>query len=311
MRISQSEFDERTKWPLMQKVDHALGVIDQFYNHNNGSVYASFSGGKDSTVMLWLIRKIFPDVPGVFVDTGLEYPEIREFVKTIENIEWVKPQMKFREVLNTYGYPVISKMQAQYIEQYRTGSDHMKNLRWHGRDYGYGPQYKISDEWKFMVNAPFKISDKCCQIMKKTPMKLYEKETGRQSYIGIMATESSQRKKQYLQDGCNIFKNDYSVSRPIAIFNEKDIWDLIEKYDIPYSKIYDMGFKRTGCMFCLFGTHLNNPNRFQIMAKTHPKQYNYCMNKLGLKEVLKYMKLPFNPVHEKQLNIEFKKTTDQ
>ena len=53
-------------------------IID-FYNHFDGNVYVAFSGGKDSTVLLDLVRKIYPDVPGVFVDTGLEYPEIGDY----------------------------------------------------------------------------------------------------------------------------------------------------------------------------------------------------------------------------------------
>lgn len=50
-------------------------------------VYVSFSGGKDSTVLLDIVRKLYPDVLAVYVDTGLEYPEIREFVKSFDNIE--------------------------------------------------------------------------------------------------------------------------------------------------------------------------------------------------------------------------------
>jgi hypothetical protein len=51
-----------------------------------------------------------------------------------------------------------------------------------------------------------------------------------------------------------------------------------------------MGYSRTGCIFCMFGIHLEpEPNRFQIMEKTHPKIYNYCMNKLNYKEILSYL----------------------
>lgn len=303
-KISSKEFEQRVRMNIHQKIDHAVGTIEKFYNTFNGKVYVSFSGGKDSTVLLWIARMIFPDVKGVFSDTGLEYPEIRDFVKTIENIIWVKPEFHFKKVLEKYGYPVISKMQSQYIEQYRTGSEKMKNIRWYGVDYGYGPQYKISGEWRFMINAPFKISDKCCEHMKKKPLRDYEKNTGEKPIIGIMATESSQRKKQYLQDGCNAFHHANPSSRPLSFFTENDIWAIIKKYKIPYSAIYDLGYKRTGCMFCLYGVHLNNPNHFQIMAKTHPKQYNYCMEKLGIKAVLQYMKQPYSKINGTQLKMD-------
>ena len=72
-------------------------------------------GGKDSTVLLDLVRRIYPDVPAVFIDTGLEYPELREFVKTIDNVIWLKPSMNFRKVIETFGYPIVSKRIAGYI----------------------------------------------------------------------------------------------------------------------------------------------------------------------------------------------------
>ena len=72
-------------------------------------VYISFSGGKDSTVLLDIARKMYPDILAVFIDTGLEYPEIRQFVKTYDNVEWLKPKLNFKQVIQEYGYPLISK----------------------------------------------------------------------------------------------------------------------------------------------------------------------------------------------------------
>ena len=78
-------------------------------------VYVSFSGGKDSTVLLTLARQEYPDMKAVFVDTGLEYPEIREFVKTWDNVEWLRPKMNFRQVIEKYGYPMISKEVSECV----------------------------------------------------------------------------------------------------------------------------------------------------------------------------------------------------
>lgn len=72
-------------------------------------VYISFSGGKDSTVLLDIARKMYPNILAVFIDTGLEYPEIRQFVKTYDNVEWLKPKLNFKQVIQEYGYPFISK----------------------------------------------------------------------------------------------------------------------------------------------------------------------------------------------------------
>ena len=71
---------------LERKIAITQTRIIEWYQKWNGKVYISFSGGKYSTVLLDIARKIYPEIEGVFVDTGLEYPEIREFVNTINNI---------------------------------------------------------------------------------------------------------------------------------------------------------------------------------------------------------------------------------
>jgi len=78
-------------------------------------VYISFSGGKDSTVLLHIARSIYPDIKAMFVDTGLEYPEIRDFVKTFNNVDIIRPKMNFKKVVDTYGYPIISKEVSECV----------------------------------------------------------------------------------------------------------------------------------------------------------------------------------------------------
>lgn len=103
--------------PLNLKIAMTKRRIRDWINtYGESGVYISFSGGKDSTVLLDLVRQDYPNIPAVFVDTGLEYPEIREFVKTFDNVEWLRPKMNFRQVIENYGYPMISKEVSESVQ---------------------------------------------------------------------------------------------------------------------------------------------------------------------------------------------------
>ena len=92
----------------------------------------SFSGGKDSTVLLHVVRSIYPHVKAVFSNTGLEYPEIQRHVMSIENVDIVRPSMRFDEVISTYGYPLIGKEVAEaiyYARRIRSQSGNVERER--------------------------------------------------------------------------------------------------------------------------------------------------------------------------------------
>lgn len=288
--------------PLNAKIRMTEMRIKSWFTHYDGMIYVSFSGGKDSAVLKHIVDNMYSDIPAVFVNTGLEYPEVRRFAMAQKNVVSLSPAMRFDEVIEKYGYPVVSKEQAQYIYQYRNASSQKtRDYRWNGNGKG---SYKISEKWKYLVDAPFKISDKCCNVMKKAPVKKYEKETGRKPILGTMCDESILRLNTWLKYGCNAFEKTRPTSQPLSFWTEQDILQYIRLNNLEIAKVYGelkehedgtlylTGAQRTGCMFCMFGVQSETlPNRFQRMAQTPPRQYEYCMNDLGLDKVLTFMKI--------------------
>lgn len=277
----------------------------------DGQVYVAFSGGKDSTVLKHIVDSMYDDVPSLFVNTGLEYPEIQKFAKSQKNVITVRPEMRFDEVLKTYGYPVISKEVAQKIYDYRKNPNGWTKDRFdENSDYvkRYGKAYCFS-KWIWLRDSDIPISNQCCNVMKKKPSHLYAKQTGRKQIVGTMASESRIRYTNWLRNGCNAFEAKNPSSQPLSFWTEQDILHYIKKYDVPYCSVYGdirvkaesevegqmnlidyldcyepedlletTGCDRTGCIFCMFGCHLEKePNRFQRLKETHPRQYQYCI----------------------------------
>lgn len=116
--------------PLESKVVLTQQRIREWYDYFDGDVFVSFSGGKDSTVLAHLVREMYPDVPLVFDNTGLEYPEIQLFARKI-GAEIIRPKMGFSEVISTYGYPLVGKEVAEAIctaRYIRNASTHTRTM---------------------------------------------------------------------------------------------------------------------------------------------------------------------------------------
>lgn len=337
MKHTMSDLYQMQGMPLEAKVEMTKRRIQQWIDeYGEDGVYVSFSGGKDSTVLLNLVRQDHPSVRGVFVDTGLEYPEIRDYVRGYENIDWLKPKMNFKQVIQKYGYPFPSKEVAQTLYECKVkiskggvpASYRMKKLNGEAIDKktGLKSQYNIP-QYKFFLEAPFFVSHMCCNIMKKKPAHDYFKHTKRTPMLGQMATESKLRTQHWLKHGCNGFDLDIPTSNPMAFWTEQDVLAYIYLNKIPICSVYgevvketevpgqlDMediygkelfdlgmpvlkttGCRRTGCMFCAYGCHLEKgEGRFERMKRTHPKQYDYIMRPweeggLNYKEVIDWI----------------------
>ena len=262
-------------------------------------------------VLLHLARTLYPNIPAVFCNTGMEYPEIVEFVETIPNVTVIRPRHGYKWAVDNYGYPVISKATSIAISRYRTATDDIqRNLRLYGGiNPTSGKMQKtgvIPRKYHYLINAPFKISDKCCEILKKQPLHQYSKEHQSAPMTGEMAADSNMRKMKYLKQGCNFFGKEHK-STPLGFWTQQDILAYILLYRVPYCKIYGRiefdrdkglfttGEHHTGCYGCMFGVHLEDPenNRFIRMKQTHPAQHNICINVFGQKKVLDFMKVKY------------------
>ena len=308
--------------PLEQKIIYTRSRIKEFLNRMENCV-VSFSGGVDSTVLLHLVREVDPTIKGVFVNTGLEYPEIVRFVKSVENVDIVRPKMTYKQIIEKYGYPFPTKQVATQLNEVKhSKSEALKTLRLTGvRPNGkYSPLSKLPDKWQFLLDAPFDVSSKCCSFLKKYPLEQYSRKNKVYHFVGMMAEESSQRIESYLRYSCNAYDQKKPTSRPLMFWTKQDVLQFLKKYDIPYCKsVYgeivdcngELKFSkvdRTGCTFCMFGVHLEpTPNRFQTMQKDNPKMYDYCMNELGIKKVLEYCGIPYEYKVQGSIPFEYEK----
>ena len=281
--------------PLEIKVAKTKLRIREWVNYyGTDGVYVSFSGGKDSTVLLHIVREMYPDIEAVFVNTGLEYPEIQQFVKTFDNVTILRPKMRFDEVIKKYGYPIISKEASRKIEYARKGSQWaIKYAQDETSRYGI-------KRYEPLLHCDFLISNRCCDVMKKSVAKKYGKVSGKVAITGSTAEESKMRTQSWLRHGCNAFDGKTPISNPMSFWTEQDILQYIKQNNIKIASVYgdvvydkepeqlrlcDVGEKlttsgceRTGCIFCGFGCHLDKePSRFQMLKETHPKQYEYCI----------------------------------
>lgn len=305
---TRNELTQLQSLPLELKIMRTQQRIREWVQYYGvDGVYVSFSGGKDSTVLLDMVRKLYPTVKAVFINTGLEYPENQQFVKSFDNVEILRPAMRFDEVIKTYGYPVIGKEVSECVYQGRmalTGNRYpyrLQKLFGTAKDKNGNESKYNKTKYAPLLFTDFKISHMCCNVMKKKPAHEYSKITGKMPMTAQMAEESQLREQQWLRNGCNGFDMKSPISNPMSFWTEQDVLQYIKQNNLPISKVYgevvvkdDGGYqygatlcdcgklcttdaKRTGCIFCMYSAHCKGDERFLLLKKIHPRQYEYCM----------------------------------
>ena len=230
--------------PLEVKIQKSKQRIREWLEREES--YVAFSGGKDSTVLAHLVHQVDPNVPLVFSNTGLEYQAIQSFARKM-GAEFIRPEMRFDEVISTYGYPIISKEVAEaiyYARRIRDGAGKTPKREraiLEGKLKSRNGEKSIFNKEKWLPAArdlPFNISHYCCHKMKKSPSKKYEKAAGRSPFIGTLTEESRIRKNAWIRHGCNAFDGNRRQSTPLAFWTNQDILQYIKTNNLEICSVY-------------------------------------------------------------------------
>lgn len=266
-------------------------------------------GGLDSIVLLLFLRKIGIDVPAISV-SALEDKSIQRIHRELGVIP-IAPGKSKVQILQEYGFPVISKKIAGRIETLQNPTDKNRTVR-HAiitgecgaqGHYAKNSRMKLPKKWleQFAgyenenegVNyriAPFKVSNKCCLYMKEQPCDKWAKEHKSRPYLGLMASEGGQREEALTEHGCNYFGKGVIRSAPFAPFLRQDLLQLALDINAPVPEIYGTierrpdgtlyttGAQRTGCSMCGFGVHMEQrPHRFDQLRVRNQKEWEFWM----------------------------------
>lgn len=254
--------------------------INQQYNLESNA-YLSFSGGKDSTVLHYLLDIALPgnNIPRVFINTGIEYNYVVDFVKELASkdsrIQIINSGVNIKQMLEKEGYPFKNKEHSLKVGEYQKGSRakfilYYKEMT--GKSKFACPKsllYQYSDKFKI------KLSDKCCYRLKKDIFHKYEKMNGKTiAMTGMLAEEGGQRANL---TKCLITKNDKVVKfHPLLVCSTD--WEnyFIKKYNIQLCKLYypPFNFARTGCKGCPFATDLQY--ELDVMSEFLPAERKQC-----------------------------------
>ena len=257
-----------------------IKTTNQKYDLENNA-YLSFSGGKDSTILHYLLDMALPNnnIPRVYADTGIEYNLIREFVmelaKTDKRIVIIKPSQPIKKTLETYGYPFKSKQHSDWVKRYQQKgmTEFVKNYLNEGTKQLFRPcPNKL--KYQFTKDFNIKVSDMCCVKMKEEPLQKWQKENNKAySILGLMREEGGRRGKiECLAFKRGVLKSFYPLAK---VDKEWEEW-FIEKYNIKLCKLYypPYNFKRTGCKGCPFALDLQEC--LDTMEKYLPNERKQC-----------------------------------
>lgn len=263
----------------IDRIEKIQSINKQYDLENNA--YLSFSGGKDSTVLHYLLDLALPGnkIPRLFINTGIEYEYIVDFVKKLEQkdsrIQIVNSNVNIKKMLEIEGYPFKSKEHSLKLGEWQKGSIAKSNIYY--KEMSGKSRYACPKKLLYQYERNFKLrlSDKCCYRLKKDISHKWEKENKKHILMtGMLAEEGGQRANLI---NCIITKKDKVVKfHPLLVCSTDFENYFIEKYDIELCKLYypPFNFKRTGCKGCPYSLDLQE--QLDIMGKYLPEEKRQC-----------------------------------
>ena len=268
-------------------------------------------GGLDSITLLCFIRSLGYDIPAVSV-SALEDPSISKIHRKL-GVIMLPPDKSKQKILQEEGFPVISKRTAGKINALQNPTEKNATMR-HAiitgecgekGHFAKNSRMKLAQKWLDIFGGyenenegtdykipPFKVSNKCCEIMKEKPCDRWAKEHNSKPFLGLMASEGGQRADALEEHGCNYFGKTVIRSAPFAPFLRNDILQLALDLNVPVPEIYGeivrdedgnlrtTGAQRTGCEMCGFGVHMEKrPHRFDQLYFRNRKAWEYWMTR--------------------------------
>lgn len=303
---------QRIALPYGAKVNMAKRRIIEWADFcwENGKSYAVSVGGLDSITLLALCREtLMEDVPGISVSV-LEDKSVQAVHREMGVIP-IKPKKSKVEVLQEFGFPVVSKLAAAKISRLQTPGDTSPIIRaymtgdmgaWGG--FGHNDRFKLPDRWVELFGglyadmrpdldckvAPFKVSDQCCYWLKELPMQKYQEEHGIWPFLGLMQSEGGRRQYSLRAHGCNYVGETTARSCPFNYFTRQDLLQLALDLGVHVPAIYGeivrdqdgtlrtTKAQRTGCSMCGFGIHLDRrPHHFDLLREQNEKEWEFWM----------------------------------
>lgn len=269
---------------LLDRIEVIKQINEKYDLEHNA--YISFSGGKDSTILHYLIDMALPGnrIPRVFINTGIEYVDIVNFVKDLASNDdrfiLIKPTQAIKPMLEKYGYPFKSKQHSHYLSIYQHSGRTALSVKRYLGDIESTTLFKCPKSlyYQFTDRFKIKVSELCCNKLKKDVAIRYEKQSNRPiAILGLMQDEGGQRASH---KGCVIFSdNDNKILKKFKPLNPLtqnfEKW-FIDKYHIQLCKLYypPFNFKRTGCKGCPYSLDLQE--QLDIMEKYLPNERKQC-----------------------------------